>query len=287
MSHHHLSVMLLALVPTMLLIRDGDPQEKQKKGPASKQTSEPVLRDQDDAKTIIAKAVKAHGGEKSFARWNCGYLKYKTKGGVISAQAGDAIVEDTFQLPGHFKRVAHIDARETKYVPSRKFDLIFVINDGKGWTKKGDAPAEPMENDFTERTEHPFAAFCNLTLLTAPKVNMTKLGTEKINGNDAIGMRAKSEILNDVDFYFASKTGLLLKTRKSLPASDALRKLLGGADTDKASVLETYLSDYKEVQGTQIPMRIYGTQDGQAILDVVLLEARFADKCEEGTFAKP
>ena len=34
-------------------------------------------------------------------------------------------------------------------------------------------------------------------------------------------------------------------------------------------------------------MRITGAQDGKVILDVILLDARFADKFTESTFARP
>src|SRR5262245_60481107 len=139
MSCPGITVMLLALGPTVLLIAGERPQDKQKAGPATKVHSDPVLRNDDDAKAIISKAVKAHGGDRASSRWKCGYLKYKTKGGVVPAQLGEVIVEDTFQFPGHFKRVTHIDAR------GRELLIIYVINHGKGWTKKGVGPSEPME----------------------------------------------------------------------------------------------------------------------------------------------
>jgi hypothetical protein len=233
--------------------------------------SEPVLKTEDDAKTIVSKAVKAHGGEKAFSRWSCGYLKYKTKGGVVPAQLREVTLEDTFQLPGHFKRVTRAD------VSGNELRMIFVINKGKGWTKKGDAPAEPIDNKFTERTEHPFGDFCNLARLTEPGVRLTKLSPEKVNGNDVLGIHAQSNWLGEVDFYFASQTGLLLKSRKWLP----------GADQHKPNLMESFLDDYKDVQGIQVPMRIKGSQDGKTILEVTLFEARFADKFEEATFAKP
>src|SRR5205823_4356238 len=148
---------------------------------------------------------------KVFARWNCGYLKYKTKGGVVPAQVGEVTIEDTFQLPGHFKRVTHMEAS------GKELRMVFVVNDGKGWTKKGDAPAEAIDNDFTEKIEHPFARFCNLAPLTGKEIRLTKLGEETIGGRKSIGIRARSEELGEVDFYFAKQSGLLLKAQTSTP----------------------------------------------------------------------
>jgi hypothetical protein len=271
MRHHHRFATLCPLWLTLILLGCERTQESRKAEWRSEQSSDPVLKADDNARTIVNKAVQAHGGEKSFTRWSCGYLKYKTKGGVVPTQLGEVTVEDTFQLPGHFKRVTRMDAG------GKELLMVFVVNHGKGWTKRGDAPAEPIDNNFTEKTEHPFAGFCNLSLLTDAGIRLTKLGVEKINGMEAMGIRAQSEKLGEVDFYFGSQSGLLLRSKKMLP----------GADPAKPSVMEASLDDYKDVQGTKVPMRIKGAQDGKAILDVTLIDARFADKFEESTFAKP
>lgn len=271
MSHHHRFTALCTLWLALVLLGCERAQESNKAEPPSEVRSDPVLKTDDDAKTIISKAVKAHGGEKAFTRWNCGYLKYKTKGGVVPAQFGEVIVEDTFQLPGHFKRVTHMNAG------GKELLLVFVVNNGKGWTKRGDAPAEPMDNNITEMTAHPFAGFCNLSPLTEAEVRLTKMGAEKVNGKDAINIRAQSDKLGEVDFCFGSQSGLLLKSRKTLP----------GADTAKPRVMEAFLDGYKDAQGTLVPLRIKGVQDGKAILDVILIDARFAEKFEESTFARP
>src|SRR5262249_38020984 len=146
-------------------------KEPPKGEPASESRPDPVLLTDDDAKTIIGKAVKAHGGEKAFSCWKCGYVKYKTTGGVIPAQIGEATVEDTFQLPGHFKRVVRSD------MDGGEAALIFVVNHGKGWKKIGDRPVEPIDNDFTNQAEHTFAGFSNLKPLTEADVRLTKLGS--------------------------------------------------------------------------------------------------------------
>src|SRR5262245_34496931 len=87
-----------------------------------------------DAKDILNKAVAAHGGERAASCWKCGYLKYKAKAGLVPGQMHEATLEDTFQLPGHFKRITRTREGERESV------MVFVANDGKLWTKIGDAP---------------------------------------------------------------------------------------------------------------------------------------------------
>jgi hypothetical protein len=239
--------------------------------PALQTRPEPVLTADDDAKTVIEKAVKAHGGEKAFSRWKCGYVKYKTRGGIVPDQVGEVTVEDTFQLPGHFKRVTRVDTGGKELV------IVFVVNHGKSWTKKGDGPSAPIDNDVTERPVHSFAGFCNLAPLTEAEVRLTKLGEEKIGGRQAMGVRVQSDKLGEVDFYIGSQTGLLLKLRKSLPS----------AEPERPTVVETFLDDYKDLQGAKIPMRIQSWQDSELILDVTLIDVKFAERFEDSTFAKP
>ncbi len=271
MIRTHKSAVLLALWTAILFLGCARPECSKQIGPTSVVRSEPVLQTEDDAKTAIEKAVKAHGGEKAFSCWRCGYVEYKTKGGFIPSQLGEVTNQDTFQLPGHFKRVTLVDAG------GKELRMIFVVNNGKGWTKKGDGPAEPSDNDFTEKTEHPFAGFCNLAPLTDAEASLTKLPGEKVGGENTHGIRAKSDKLGQVDFYFGLRTGLLLKSRRSTP----------GTDPDKPGNMVTFLDDYKNVQGIQIPMRITGIKDGKPFLDVTLIQARLQENFEERIFGKP
>jgi hypothetical protein len=271
MGRYHTFTVLVTASLALFVVGCERSRQSRKAEPPSEARSDAVLTADDDAKTVIAKALKAHGGEKAFSRWNCGYLKYRTKGGVVPAEFGEVTVEDTFQLPGHFKRVTRIAAG------GKVLSMVFVINHGKGWTKKGDAPAEPIDSDFTQKTEHPFAAFGNLAPLMGKEIRLTKLGEEKVDRREAMGVRVQSDKLGEVDLYFESQTGLLLKSKKSLPASDR----------NKPAIIESFLDDYKDVQGSKVPMRIKGVQHGTVILDVTLVDAKFADKLEDNTFAKP
>jgi hypothetical protein len=265
MNRHRPVAILMTLLSPFFLIGCQRSQNSSKE-PSLPARPEPILKIEDDAGTVVNMAIKAHGGEKAFSRWSCGYLKYKTKGGVVPAQAGEVILEDTFQLPGYFKRVTHTNTGGKESL------MVFVVDHGKGWSKRDDAPAEPIDNDFTERTEHPFANFYNLVRLTDAGIRLTKLGAE-----EAIGIHVQSDKLGEVDFYFDSQTALLLKTKKTLPNPDG----------ERPSIMEVYPDHFKDIQGMQVPMQINGSQNGTAVLDIALIEARFADKFEASTFARP
>jgi hypothetical protein len=230
-----------------------------------------VLQADDDARTILDKAVKVHGDKQALAQWRCGYVRYKTKGGVVPDLLGEVVVEDTFDLPGHFKRVTRsgMDGKEML--------MTFVINDGKGWTKTGKEEAEPMENTFTEKPEHPYAAFCNLVVWAEGNPHLTKLDEKTFAGQEAIGLRIESKEMGEMDTYFSKKTGLMLYSRRLQPDTDPNKKVF----------VDCFRDDYQNVQGIMVPMHLKGTKEGKVILDMTLIEVKFADKFKEGTFAKP
>lgn len=271
MGRYQAFAVLITIGPALFLVGCQRQQDSRKSERTSSGRSEPVLHAGDDAQSVIGKAVMAHGGEKAFVRWNCGCLKYKVKGDSVPGPRGEVTFEDTFQLPGHFKRITYMD------VGGKELSMVFVINHGKGWSKEGDAPADPIDNDFTKRTEHPVAGCFNLLPLTEGGTRLTTLGEEKIDGQGAMGVRVQFDKLGEVDFHFGKQTGLLLRIKKSLP----------GAERDKPAVIETFLYDYKDVQGGKVPMRIKVVQDGKEILDEILLDVKFTDKFGENTFSKP
>src|SRR5262245_35455487 len=104
MSRYRTCKTVFAVGLALLAAGDRHPHDSSRAGPEPTARADPVLHDDDEARTVIDKALHAHGGEKSFARWKCGYVKYRTKGGIVPSQFGEVTLEDTFQLPGHFKR---------------------------------------------------------------------------------------------------------------------------------------------------------------------------------------
>ena len=230
-----------------------------------------VIAADDDGKAIFDKGVQALGGADKLPRWNIGAIKYKATGSGEAAGAAEAVVEDTFQLPGRFKRVARIKRG------GEEKTITVVVRDGKGWEKKGDAEVREAANDAADKKEHPFAVFANLRPMLEPDVKLIRAGEMDVNGTPCQIVRVDSPRLDPLALFFDKNTALLLKTRKTIerPGSPL------------PSVVDTYLSDYKDVNGALVPMRIKGFQGDKAILDVNLLEVRFPDKIDDAEFAKP
>jgi hypothetical protein len=50
---------------------------------------------------------------------------------------------------------------------------------------------------------------------------------------------------------------------------------------------ESFLDDYRNIQGRMVPMQIRAFQDGQPILDITMIEVKFLEKVASSEFEKP
>jgi hypothetical protein len=80
----------------------------------------------------------------------------------------------------------------------------------------------------------------------------------------------------DVNLYFDKVTGLLVKTE---------RRALGLNQEEIA--LETFFTDYKEVDGVKYPMTLVLHHDGKPYMKQAVTEVRFEDQIDDSDFARP
>jgi len=66
MNRHYTFAVLFIPWLTLFLLGCSHIQDSRKKATPTEALPDPVLKTEDDAKTIVSKAVKAHGGEKRF-----------------------------------------------------------------------------------------------------------------------------------------------------------------------------------------------------------------------------
>jgi hypothetical protein len=233
----------------------------------------PLLRSEDGALTIIDKVIRAYGGQEKLTRWNVGKVKYKAKGNFFSpADVADVTLRDTFQLPGQFKRVLKVRTAGEDYTTT------YVINKGEGWMRRSDGTLQAIDASFSQRVGHPFADFCNVSRLKSEGVKLSLIGEEKVVHSNTVVIRAESDEFPGVDFlYFDKANALMVKVKKraSVPGFD------------REGLVETFLNDYREIDGGMVPMRVTGYHEAKMFLDVVLLEVHFLDKIDDQEFAKP
>jgi hypothetical protein len=231
----------------------------------------PQTRAQDEAKAIIEKAIKAHGGADKLAKTKA--VRSTAKGTLqLMGQTLAYTETSTIQQPNQFK------SEVTLEIMGQQIPII-VVYDGKTCWAKG--PQGVMEDP-------PLAADEIKTALYAARVGMLKplledksftlslLGESKVKGKAAVGVKVSSKGQKDIDLYFDKADGLIVKVVR--PVLD-----MGGGEVME----ERFLSDYKDFEGLKRPTKLVAERGGNKYLDAESVDVKFFDKIDANEFSKP
>jgi hypothetical protein len=103
------------------------------------------------------------------------------------------------------------------------------------------------------------------------------LGEVKVNGKPALGIRVSKEGHKEISFYFDKATGLVAKVERRA------RDLQSGQEVTE----ERIITAYQEVGGRKIAKKVEVLRDGNALLEVEVIEARFVERFDDNHFTKP
>jgi hypothetical protein len=226
---------------------------------------------EDEARGLIDKAIKAHGGEKALEKTKA--IQVKSKGTVHQPTGELAFTsEDYWQSPDKFKNVIKATIMGKAYTEVKAFD------GKKGWIQTND-----VVKDFDDKTlevikEAIYAEQVGqLLILKDKKFKLAPLGEVKVEGRPAVGVRVSSKGHKDVNLFFDKAKHLLVKSevRLTKPGSD-----------QEITQEKIYL-DYKKVDDVQMPTKAIVLMDGKKLVDVVVTETQFVDGFDASVFAKP
>lgn len=222
-------------------------------------------------KAVLDKALKAHGGEANLAKLPASATTFKGKfhgmgegldmTGTVSAHGDDRLKIDIEVAAG-----------------GQKIRFVSVLNGAKGWVRLGDTTTE-LDKDQLDETRHAANAAWVATLapLKGKPFTLDGVGESKIDGKPAVGLRVSREGRRDVNLYFDKATGLLLKTETRVKDEGS------GQEVTE----ETYLSDYKDVQGTKQAMKFTVKRDGKLYLEGEVTDFTLVEKHDADVYAKP
>jgi outer membrane lipoprotein-sorting protein len=227
---------------------------------------------QDEARGVIERAIQATGGAEKLARLKSSRTKFKGKGefeGVTASLTGEVVV----QLPRQMKVEIQLE------VQGQNVPVVVVVNGDKSWVQvlgqtmelKGEELADEKESLHAEQVQ------TLLPLLRDKAYSLAPLGEVKVTGRDTVGIKVSCRGHKDINLYFDKATGLLAK---------AERRALD-ADSKQGVTEETFYSDYREVDGVQVPSKFLVHHDGKRILEAEVTEHRFVDRIDDAEFARP
>jgi hypothetical protein len=201
-------------------------------------------------------------------------VKYRTRSDTIPLlNDKPSTVEEFFDLPGQFKRVALIGHG------ARQRTITWVIRGELGWEYQTDGTIRQLPAvtiNASLRGVHAFSDFCNLVRLRDPACRLEVRGTETVHGRPAVVLHAETDGANPMDYCLDTVTALLVRSVRHLPQPKGGERLV-----------EMELGDYRTIGGSPVAMRAIGRSDGQVLLDFTLLEVEFIDHFPADTFTPP
>jgi hypothetical protein len=180
--------------------------------------------------------------------------------------------EITTQMPRQMKLDIQVEAQ------GQNVTLVYVFNGDKAWLQVAGqtTPVKGKELDDLKEELHAQQVETLVPLLKDKAYKLHALGEAKVGGRPAVGVRVESKGHKDVNLYFDKKTGLLVKSE---------RRALD--DAEKEVTEETFYSNYKDVSGVKVPMKVVVHHDGKKHLEMEMTEYRFLDKLDDSEFARP
>jgi hypothetical protein len=226
---------------------------------------------EDDARALLAKAIKAHGGEKALA--TLAAVQQTGKGKVWAPNEAPFTAELLWQIPDRSKIALAVDVKGKTYA------YIQILNRDKGWVKDftGNVYAMDKQQLAEARQMMTVEKAINLVALKDRGYKLSPLGEAKVEGRDALGLQVTREGCRDVNLFFDKTTHLLLKAE--------YRAL----DLTKQEVTqEKFFSDYKTLaSGAKVPGKMVLRNDGKPFVEIEITETNVVDRHDDAAFAKP
>jgi hypothetical protein len=224
----------------------------------------------DAARALVDKAVKAHGGAANLAKYSAVTGKLK---GTFHGLGAAIPVTGEFAAQGADRNKFSIEGE----VDGQKFILVQVLNGDRGWVKTDDGTEELSKEDLAEAKEEAYADWvATLAPLQDKKFRLAPVGEIAIAKRPALGVTVSRKGRRDVNLFFDKETGLLVKIESRVKD-----------DNGQEVTEETFLSDYKNVQGTKQAMKSTIRRDGNLYLECELTACELAERLDTNVFAKP
>jgi len=218
-----------------------------------------------DPKATVAKALKAMGGEEKRAKFKA--MTWKEKGTYYGMGAGLPYTGNyTFQWPGQ-SRMEIVDV------------FTIVLNGDKGWVKAGGMTKEMDKDQLAEQKAELYAGWVG-TLLPLKDKAFTLKASEPVKMPDgpANAVLVSKKGHRDVLLLFNPKSGMLIGSQYKVKAME-----MDGKEVKQ----EVFYSDFKQVQGITVPMKVQIKRDGKLFVEGEASEMKLLEKVDNSTFAQP
>jgi len=227
----------------------------------------------DDIKAVIAKAIKAHGGEELLAKMKAGTTKNKGTIDVPGLGETEFTSESSFMLPDKFKESMQLQAggKQISVVTVMNGDKASITADGN------DVPITDAIKQALKDQQYMLKAARLVSLVKDKEYELAPLGESKVEGKTCVGVRISSKGHKDFSLFFNKETDLLAKVEFRTVDLSTGKEL-----TEERIVLEYTKKDKDQ---PPLPKKLRIDRDGKKFIEVET-EAKMVEKLDDSDFQK-
>lgn len=231
-----------------------------------------TARAQDEAKAVLAKAMKAHGGEARVSKYPALHLKAK---GAMELMGMNL----SFTTEGDVHFPDKVRSSVELQINNQAFTVVQVYDGKKAWAKiMGQTKELDDAKELEEFKETMHARrVTSLIGLGGKDHTISLVGDAKVKDQDAVAVRVACKGKRDISLFFDKKTHLLIKAEYR-----ALSPI-----TKQEVNQEEFYSDYKEIDGIQTAMKAVIHHDEKRFMEFEFTEVRYLERLDAAVFAKP
>jgi hypothetical protein len=229
-----------------------------------------VARADDQAATVVDKAIQALGGAEKLSGLKA--ATWKSKGKInFGGSENDLTAENTIEGLDHYRLAWAGDFN------GNKMEGATVVAGSKGWRKMG-GTNEFSADELANEKRNIYLTVIPMTLvpLKDKSFKLKALKDEKVGDKLAAVIQVTGPEGKEFTLYFDKETYLPVKLAAQVVGFD-------GADHKQ----ETYYTDYKEVDGIKKAMKVDNKQDGEKFLNLEITEFKVLDKADPKQFEEP
>lgn len=208
----------------------------------------------DDARSVVEKAVTAHGGEEALRKYPGG--EYKVEGDVtIGAEKGAFKSAISYALPDKFRMSVEttLGANKTALVVIVNGDKLKATVNGKPQDLKPEAKAEFQQLAAVQEVSLLYP------LLDEKKFTLKAEKDEKVDGKEAAVVLVSRKGMKDVRLFFEKETGRLVRFVHKMPdpfGAEAVTEVTQGEFKDFSGVLQPTVQTVKQAGKEYMTLKV-------------------------------
>lgn len=227
----------------------------------------------DDPKAIIARAIKAHGGEEFLTKNQAAKAQNKGKINVSGIGEAEFTQDVQYMLPDKLKDNLELS------IAGQKITVATVMN-GDKLSIEAAGKEVPITDDIKKAMSDAvnMMKMARLApLLKDKKYELTLFGEAKVEDKPAVGVRVSAKGQKDITLFFDTKTGLLVKIEH--------RTVEPGTGNEVGE--ERIILEYKtDKDGIPLPKKVLVKHDGKTFIEAESVEFAYLEKIDDSEFKK-